>query len=98
LVPNWVSKPSAVTPFGQAMTPALQMIRSKGLPAAVRPSAQARTLASEARSSSTNPSEPPFFASLRTCSVAPCALARCGSEAVGAGAHAGQRGEVQLDQ
>ena len=33
LVPNWVSKPSEVWPFGQAMTPALAMTRSNGSPA-----------------------------------------------------------------
>jgi AcrR family transcriptional regulator len=52
------------------MTPALAMTRSNGLPSATRASAQARTLASEARSSSTSSSPPPFAACARTCSVA----------------------------
>ena len=48
------------------MTPALPITRSNGLPAATRASAQARTLASDARSSSTSSSPPPFAASART--------------------------------
>ena len=66
-MPNWVSKPSAVLPIGQAMTPALAMTRSNGSPSATSASAQARTLASDARSSSTSSSPPPFAASARTC-------------------------------
>ena len=48
LVPNWVSKPSEVWPFGQAMTPALAITRSNGSPVEIRASAQPRTLASDA--------------------------------------------------
>ena len=49
LVPNWVSNPSAVLPNGQAMTPALAMTRSNGLPLSTSVLAQARTLSSDAK-------------------------------------------------
>jgi len=51
-VPNCVSNPSAVVPGGQAITPAFAMSTSRGFPSASSRSAQARVLASDARSSS----------------------------------------------
>src|ERR1700683_181317 len=74
--PTCVSKPPTVLLLGHAMTPAFAMIRSKGLLAASNPSAQRRTLSSEARSSWTKSKEPPFAACARTCSVAARALDR----------------------
>jgi NAD(P)-dependent dehydrogenase (short-subunit alcohol dehydrogenase family) len=76
LAPNWVSNPSAVLPNGQAMTPALAMTRSNGLPSSTSASAHARTLWSDARSSSTSSSPPPFSAAACTPAVAALALLR----------------------
>src|ERR1700758_5490405 len=77
LVPNCVSKPSAVRPNGVAITPALAITTSKGSPFASNASAQARTLFMLARSSSTTSKLPPLAAaSLRTCSVAAFAFGK----------------------
>src|SRR6202042_540194 len=54
------------------MTPALAIIRSKGLPAASSPSAQRRTLSGDARASWTKSGEPPAAACDQT-SCAACA-------------------------
>ena len=51
LVPNWISKPSAVRPSGQAMTPALAMKILSILDLERKSAAQARTLSRELRSS-----------------------------------------------
>src|SRR5713226_758032 len=75
LVPNCVSKWSAVWPNGVAMTPALAMTTSKGSPFSSSPSAQARTLFRLARSSATSSNLPPLAsASFRTCAVAASAF------------------------
>src|SRR5579863_5428050 len=75
LVPNCVSKPSAVWPNGVAITPALAITTSKGSPFSSSPSAQARTLFRLARSSSISSRLPPLAsASFRTCLVAALAL------------------------
>jgi len=52
LVPSWISKPSAVRPSGQAMTPALAMKMLRVFDWDRKVLAQARTLSRELRSSS----------------------------------------------
>src|SRR3984957_13323727 len=76
LAPNWVSNPSAVLPYGQAMTPAFAMTRSNGLPLSTSALAQARTLSSDARSSSTSSNPPLFAPPARKPAVAALALLR----------------------
>ncbi len=51
LVPKWSSKPSSVRPSGANMMPALAMRRSRRSWVAVKRSVNARTLSSDASSS-----------------------------------------------
>ena len=75
LVPNWVSKPSAVRPSGVAITPALAMITSRRSWSASTPSVNARTEASDARSTSRSSTAAPVAAAAaRTGSAARFAL------------------------
>src|SRR3954453_16271768 len=85
LVPNCSSKPSAVLPCGTAMIPAL-LIRTSSAPD--QPSAKARALSSDARSSARTSHVPGKaaatrspLATSRTASTT-CAPARVGSRAV----------------
>ena len=72
LVPNWVSKPSAVRPSGVAMTPALAMMTSSRSWSASTPSVKARTDARDARSTARSSTSAPRAAAASRTGTAAC--------------------------